>query len=70
MEREKLLLEILKIKLLFFVTFTGGAFGLFMKSISIFNSMIFAILTLIGVIGVIKNLKELGELYSFIKDKK
>ena len=70
MEKEKLLLEILKVKLLFFVTFTGGVFGLFVKSNSIFSEIIFAILTLVGIIGVIKNLKELGELYSFIKDKK
>ena len=70
MEREKLLIDILKVKLLFFVTFTGGVFGLFIKSHSILNEIVFALLTLIGVIGVMKNLKEMGELYSFIKDKK
>jgi len=69
-EREKLLVEIIKIKLLFFVTFIGGVFGLFIKSNLILNQIVFAFLTLIGIIGVIKNLKELGNLYSFIKDKK
>jgi len=69
-EREKLLVEIIKIKLLFFVTFTGGVFGLFIKSNLILNQIVFASLTLIGIIGIIKNLKELGNLYSFIKDKK
>ena len=55
MKSKKFLLEILKVKLLFFVTFIGGVFGLFMKSVSFFNLMIFAILTLIGINGVKKN---------------
>jgi len=69
-EKEKLLIEILKIKLLFFLTFTSGSFGIFMNSKTFINGFIFSLLTLIGVFGVLKNLKELGNLYKEIKDNK
>jgi len=70
-EREKLLIEILKIKLLFFSTVVGGSFGYFLNNENdIFNKVILILLMLSGIVGVIKSLYELSLLYKEIKDKK
>ena len=68
MEREKLLIEILKIKLLFFSALVGGSFGYFVKIKSIFISVLLIILMSLGIIGIIKTLHNLGEIYKFLKE--
>jgi len=67
-EREKLLIEILKIKLLFFSALVGGSFGYFVKIKSIFISVLLIILMSLGIIGIIKTLHNLGEIYKFLKE--
>ena len=70
MEKEKLLLEILKVKLLFFSAVVGGSFGYLLKVENyLINILLLSMLTT-GVIGVIKSLYGLGEIYKSLKDKK
>jgi len=66
-EREKLLIEILKIKLLFFSTVVGGSFGYFLKVESVLISSLLIILMSLGTIGIIKTLYNLGEIYKSLK---
>ena len=68
MEREKLLVEIIKIKLLFFSAIVGGSFGYLLTSNSFFVNLILLVVLLIGVIGVIKALYSLGEIYKKLKE--
>jgi len=67
-EREKLLVEIIKIKLLFFSAIVGGSFGYLLKSGNYFINLILLVVLLIGVIGVVKALYNLGEIYKKLKE--
>ena len=69
MEREKLLIDILKVKLLFFSAVVGGSFGYFFKVDSLFISDLLVILILLGGIGIIKSLHNLGEIYKKLKEE-
>ncbi len=69
MEKYKLWIEILKIKLLFFSALVGGSFGYFLNIKNFYNEIILIFLMFIGVIGVIKILYELGILYKKLKDE-
>ena len=68
MEREKLLLEILKVKLLFFSAVVGGSFGYFIKVENYLINILLTILMIIGSIGIIKSLYNLGKIYKELKD--
>ena len=70
MEREKLLIEIIKIRLLFFSAVVGGSFGYLVTSDNFLIGSVLIITLLIGVIGVVKSLYELGSLYKSLKDNK
>jgi len=67
-EREKLLVEIIKIKLLFFSAIVGGSFGYLLKSDNYFINSILLVVLLIGVVGVVKALYDLGEIYKKLKE--
>ncbi len=69
MEKEKLLLEIIKIRLLFFSAVVGGSFGYFVKVDNYLISILLTILMIIGAIGIMKSLYNLGEIYKLLKDK-
>jgi len=68
-EKEKLLLEIIKIRLLFFSAVVGGSFGYFVKVDNYLISILLTILMIIGAIGIMKSLYNLGEIYKLLKDK-
>ena len=70
MEREKLLIEIIKIRLLFFSAVVGGSFAYLVTNNSFLVDFILVITLLVGVIGVVKSLYELGSLYKTLKDRK
>jgi len=55
-EREKLLIDILKIKLLFFSAIVGGSFGYLLKVNNFFYLIILYFLIFSGVVGVINSL--------------
>ena len=68
MEKEKLLIEIIKIKLLFFSAVVGGSFGYFIKVENFLINILLTILMIIGSIGIIKSLYNLGKIYEELKD--
>ena len=68
MEREKLLIEIIKIRLLFFSAVVGGSFGYFVKVDNFLIGILLSILMVLGSIGIIKSLHNLGEIYKELKE--
>ena len=70
MEREKLLIDILKVKLLFFSAVVGGSFGYLLKSDNFLIDVILLVMLLIGAAGVTKSLYNLGKIYKILKDNK
>ncbi len=68
MEKEKLLVDIIKIRLLFFAAVVGGSFGYFIKVENYLISVLLTILMIIGSIGIMKSLYNLGEIYEQLKD--
>jgi len=69
MEKYKLQIEILKVKLLFFSALVGGSFGYILKNNSFIVNLVLIIILFIGVAGVIKPLYNLGKIYKELKDK-
>ncbi len=70
MEREKLLIEIIKIRLLFFSAVVGGSFGYLITNNNFVIGFILIVTLLVGVIGVVKSLYDLGGLYKVLKDRR
>ena len=68
MEREKLLVEIIKIRLLFFSAVVGGSFGYFVKVENFLIGILLSILMVLGSIGIIKSLYNLGDIYKELKE--
>ena len=68
MEKEKLLVDIIKIRLLFFAAVVGGSFGYLLKNNNYLVGVILILTLFIGVIGVIKSLYELGVIYKKLRD--
>ena len=68
MEREKLLIEIIKIRLLFFSAVVGGSFGYFVKVENFLIGILLSILMVLGSIGIIKSLYNLGDIYKELKE--
>ena len=68
MEKEKLLVDIIKIRLLFFSAVVGGSFGYLLKNNNYVVGVILIFTLFAGVIGVVKALYELGVIYKKLRD--
>ncbi len=65
----KELIDILKIKLIFFSTLVGGSFGYFLSVKNNFILVLLMVLIILGSVGIIKTLYQLGKLYNEIKER-